>query len=154
MWQERTIPLEWFNQIRWEEEKGGEKKKEREKERRRRRREKLHLLYRFPDNRTVGSGRSKRESWSTHRELRVGTKISRFRQTSRGRGFSPTWFNSCLRAIQMVEIVEAGTTMHFSSKDLGLNARFSGMFSSSPKLNLRDCFWTVLTEFMDFFRAV
>ena len=31
MWQERTIPLEWFDQIRWEGENGGEKEKERER---------------------------------------------------------------------------------------------------------------------------
>ena len=103
----------------------GEKKKEREKaRRRRRRREKLHILSRFPDDRSVGSGQSKRRSWSTHRELHVGTKISGFRQTPRGRSFSPTWFNYCLRAIQIIEIVGAGTALHLSPKDLGLNARF------------------------------
>ena len=95
-------------------------------------REKLHLLSRFPDHRTVGSGRSKRQSWSTHRELCVGTKISDFHQVSRARGFSPTRFNSCLRVIQMVEVFGAGKVAHFSPKDLGLNARFLGLFSYSP----------------------
>ena len=79
------------------------KRKEREKERRRRRREKLHLLSRLIGDRIVGSSRSKRQSWSTHRELCMGTKNTRFRQTPRGRGFSPTRFISCLRSIQMVE---------------------------------------------------
>ena len=111
----------------------GERKKEREKERRRRRREKLHFLSRFPDDRTIDSGQSKRRSWSTHRELRVGTKISGFRQTPRDRGFSPTWFNYCLRAIQIVESVKAGTTLHFSPKDLGLNVGFFGSVLEQPE---------------------
>ena len=154
MWQERTIPLKWFDQIRWEEEKVGERKKERKKERRIRRREKLHFLSRFPDDWTVDSGQSKRRSWSTHRELRVGTKISGFRQTPRGRGFSHTWFNYCLRAIQIVESVKAGTTLHFSPKDLGLNAGFFGSVFEQQKLNFRDCFKTVRNEFMDCFLVV
>ena len=79
-----------------------EKRKEREKERRRRRREKLHLLSTFPDDQTVDSGRSKRQSWSMHQELCLGTEIREFCQAPRGKGFSPTWFNSYLRAIQMV----------------------------------------------------
>ena len=36
MWQERTIPLEWFDQIRWEEKDGGEKEREKKKEKKRR----------------------------------------------------------------------------------------------------------------------
>ena len=39
-------------------------------------------------NRTVDFCRSGRQSWSTRRELRVGTNILAFRQTSRGRKFS------------------------------------------------------------------
>ena len=99
-----------------------EKKKGRKKERRRRRREKLPILSRFPGNRTVGSGRSKRQSWSTHRELRMGIEIRGFRQTPIGRRFSPTRFNSYLRSIQMVEVFGAGSATHFSPKYLGLNA--------------------------------
>ena len=82
-------------------------------------RDKLHLLSRFLGDRIVSSGQSKRQSWSTHRELRVGTKISGFRQTPRDKGFSPTRFNSCLRAIQMVEVFGARTAVHFSPKNLG-----------------------------------
>ena len=81
---------------------GGEQigeKEMRKKKRRKGMREKLHILSRFSGNRTVGSDQSKRQSWSMHRELRVGTKISRFRQAPRGRGFSPTRFNFCLRVI-------------------------------------------------------
>ena len=36
----------------------------------------------------VGARRSKKKSRSTHRELRVGTKILEFRQTPLGREFS------------------------------------------------------------------
>ena len=38
-------------------------------------------------NRTVDFCRSRRQSWSTRRELSVGTNILAFRQTSRGRKF-------------------------------------------------------------------
>ena len=126
------IPLDLLNQtIRW-----GRKEKREERERRRRRREKLHLLFRISSDQTVVSNRSKRQSSSTRRGLCIETKIWGFRQAPRGRGFSPTWFNSCLRSIQMVEIVGVGTAVHFSPKDLGLNAGFSGLFSNSSKLNL------------------
>ena len=54
----------------------------------------------------------------------------------------------------MVEIVGAGMAVHFSPKDLGLNAGFFGLFSNNPKLNFRDCFQIVKTKFMDFFRTV
>ena len=40
------------------------------------------------ENRTIGFHRSKRQSRSTHRELCVGIKILKFRQTPRGREFS------------------------------------------------------------------
>ena len=60
--------------------------------------EKLQLLSRICGDQAVGSGRSKRQSWSTQQELRMGTKISGFRQSSRGRGFSPTRFYSCSKS--------------------------------------------------------
>ena len=41
-----------------------------------------------------------KKSSSSRKKLRVETGIGEFRQTPRGRGFSPTWFNLCLRAIQ------------------------------------------------------
>ena len=65
------------------------------------RREKLQLLSRIYGDRTIGSRQCKRQSWSTQRELRVGTEISGFRQTLEGRGFSPTLVIFCLKAIQM-----------------------------------------------------
>ena len=55
----------------------------------------------FSGNRTIGFRRSKRESSSSRQELQVETKIGEFQQTPRGRVFSPTWFNPCLRVIQM-----------------------------------------------------
>ena len=71
---------------------GGRERKEREKrERRRRRREKLHILFSFSGDQTVGFCQSKRESSSSRQELQVETEIGEFRQTPRGRGLSPTW---------------------------------------------------------------
>ena len=83
---------------------GRGKRREREKERgekkeEERRSERLHLLSRFYGDRAVDFRRSKRQSSSTRRELRVGTRIRGFRQTSRGRGFSPTLVTFGLRAI-------------------------------------------------------
>ena len=46
------------------------------------------LLSMISGGRTVGFRPSKRESYFTQRELRVGTKILEFRQTLRGREFS------------------------------------------------------------------
>ena len=46
------------------------------------------LLSKIYGDRTDGFRRSKRQSSSTHRELRVSTKILEFRQTPRGREFS------------------------------------------------------------------
>ena len=42
--------------------------------------EREHLLSRIPVNQTVGSRRSKKESCSTRRGLRVGTNLVEFRQ--------------------------------------------------------------------------
>ena len=39
-------------------------------------------------NWTIDFCRNRRQSWTTRRELHVGTKILAFRQTSRGRKFS------------------------------------------------------------------
>ena len=71
---------------------GGEEKKwERvkgEKKEEKKRKEKLPILSSFPVGPTVGVRRSKRQSSSSWRELRVGTRIREFQQTPRGRGFS------------------------------------------------------------------
>ena len=46
------------------------------------------LLFQIYGNRTIDFCRSRRQSWFTRRELRVGTNILAFRQSSRGRKFS------------------------------------------------------------------
>ena len=48
----------------------------------------LYFLSQIYGNWTVDFSRSKRQSWSMRRELRVGTKSLAFRQTPRGREFS------------------------------------------------------------------
>ena len=48
----------------------------------------LSLLSKIYGNRTVGFCQSKRQIWSTHRELLVGIKILELRQTPRDREFS------------------------------------------------------------------
>ena len=65
--------------------KGEERERERERER-----EIffLSLISKIYENWTVGFRRNKRQSSCTHRELRLGTKILKFRQTPRGREFS------------------------------------------------------------------
>ena len=67
-----------------------------ERERERERGKKKLFLSKIYGNRTVGFRWSKRQSQSTHQELRVGTKILEFRQTPRGR---ETWNISSLKAI-------------------------------------------------------
>ena len=61
--------------------------------------EKLHLISRIYEDRVFGFRWSKRQSSSTRRELRVGTRIWGFRQTPRARSFSPTLVILGLRAI-------------------------------------------------------
>ena len=48
----------------------------------------LSLLSKIYENWTVGFRQNKRQSSSTHRELRMGTKILEFRLTQRGREIS------------------------------------------------------------------
>ena len=50
--------------------------------------ESVFLLSRFLNDPTVGSLRDKKESCSTQKGLRVGTRFREFPQTPRGRGFS------------------------------------------------------------------
>ena len=58
----------------------------------------------------------------------MGTNFVEFRQTPRGRGFSPTWFSSCLRTIQMVGVFGAEKAMCFGSPGW------------DRKLEILDCF--------------
>ena len=67
-----------FDEREGKKEKKKRKRKKKEKKGEEERSEKLQLLSRFHSDRAVDSGRSKRQSWSTQRELRVGTKISGF----------------------------------------------------------------------------
>ena len=53
-----------------------------------REREREHLLFRFSVIRTVGSRRSKKQSYSTRRGLRVGTDLVEFQQLQEVRIFS------------------------------------------------------------------
>ena len=144
----RTSHLTKLDQISVEERKLERKIKIWKRERRRRKREKVHLLSRFDGDRTVSILQSKRQSSSTRRGLHIETKIWHFRQAPRGRIFSPTWVNSCLTAIQMVELFGVGMAVHFSSKDLGLNAGLLGLFLDSPKPKFWDCFQIVRSWIM------
>ena len=45
-------------------------------------------FFKIYGNRIIGFHWSKMQSWSKHRELHVGTKILKFRQTPRDREFS------------------------------------------------------------------
>ena len=56
---------------------------------------------------TVSNLRDKKQSCSTRRGLRVGTRFLEFSQTPRGRGFSLLGFILCLRTMLMLELVEA-----------------------------------------------
>ena len=79
----------------------GKKWKEREKIEKReeeKRRDKLPILSSFPGDSTVDVRRSKRQSSSLKRELRVETGIGEFRQTSRGRRFFLLGFYSYLKS--------------------------------------------------------
>ena len=65
------------------------------------------LLSRNTGDPTVDGFRDKKESCSTRKGLRVGTRFKEFRQTPRGRGFSLLGFILCLRTMLMFELVEA-----------------------------------------------
>ena len=62
-----------------------------------RKRERVFLLSKFLGDPTVGSLRNKKESCSTRRGLRVGTRFREFPQTLRGRGFSLLGFYSSFK---------------------------------------------------------
>ena len=65
------------------------------------------LLSRNTGDPTVDGFRYKKESCSTRKGLRVGTRFKEFRQTPRGSGFSLLGFIPCLRTMLMLELVEA-----------------------------------------------
>ena len=129
MWQEMTSHLSKFDQT-------GRERKRKKKKKKKKIRERLLLLSRFPSDQTFDSGRSKRQSWSTHRELCVDTKNNGFHQTSRCRGSSPTRFIFDLRAIQMAP-GRGREWPCISVPNLGLNAEFLGLFLGSLGIDLR-----------------
>ena len=57
----------------------------------------MYLLSKISDDPTVEILRSKKESCSTRRGLRVGTGFEEFRQTPRGRGLSLLGFYSLFK---------------------------------------------------------
>ena len=67
----------------------------------------MSLISRISGNSTVDSLQDKKESFSTRRDLRMGTGFEEFQQTLRGRGFSLLGFILCLRAMLMFELNEA-----------------------------------------------
>ena len=85
--------MRWIREKRREaniKEKGGsqQEREEKKKSDRERERKKRNKKGDFPCVPTVEARRSEKKSRSTHRELRVGTKILEFRQALRGREFS------------------------------------------------------------------
>ena len=79
--------------------------------------------------------------------LQVETKNREFRKTPRGRGFSPTWFNSHIKSIQMVGMVRAGMVKHFSPNDLELKARLWDCLQTVPGLSFGAVFEQSEDEF-------
>ena len=67
-------------------------------------RDRVFLLSRNTRDPTVGSLRDKKESRSTRRGLRVGTRFREFPQTPRGRGFSLLGFYSSFKYYVNVSI--------------------------------------------------
>ena len=126
--------------------------REREKERKEnkeeeRRSEKLHLLYRFYGDWTISFRRSKRQSSTMQRELRVGTRIRGFLQTPRGRGFSPTLISLGLRAIYWREVFWTVCGRAVQSKNFGTEHWNFRTISGSPRLIFRSEFWTMCAIF-------
>ena len=105
MWQVRgQVLLTHLDQI------GGEKRRRGREESKPRKDERFYskkpsLLSKFPGDWTCDFKRSKGKSSSSRQGLSIETGVEEFRQTPRGRGFSPTWFNPCLRVIQMAWVV-------------------------------------------------
>ena len=130
----------------WTKFDGERKSREKEKEIKEKREaekmsEKLHFLSRFYGDRTVDFRRSKRQSSSTRRELRVGTRIQGFRQTMRVRGFSHTRFYSWSKSHSNgMRFLGPEMALQFSPKILGLNVGNVGIV-----------FRQFGTEFLDYF---
>ena len=62
-----------------------------------------------------------------------------FRKTLGGRGLSPTWFSSCLRTIQMVDVFRAEKARCFGPPEWGQRLEILDCFGQS-KLGLKTAF--------------
>ena len=100
MWQggrwEEISHLNQVDHFWWERRKKEGKEK---KEKKKKSGERSSTFSKIYGDRDVGFRRSKRQSSSTRREFRVGTRIRGFHQTPRGRGFFPTLVILGLRVI-------------------------------------------------------
>ena len=65
--------------IFWHKNNSEESEREEKREREKGEKKRVKILSKIQGNRTIGFRRKKRQSWSTHRELRVSTKILEFR---------------------------------------------------------------------------
>ena len=66
--------------------------------------ERERLLSRIVGDPTIDSLRDKKESCSTRRGLRVGTRFREFPQTPRGRGFSLLGFYTLFKCFSMFRL--------------------------------------------------
>ena len=108
--------------------KSGGKRKGRENREKEKMREKLLLLSSFPGDPAFGVRRSKRQSLSSRRELRLGTGIGEFRQTPRGRGFSYSVLFLALKPFNGTVFIGAVSGLDAQSYNFGIRGR-----------NVRDC---------------
>ena len=69
----------------------------------------------------------------------MGTGIVEFRQTPGGRGLSLTWFSSCLRTIQMVDVFEVEEAGCLGPPEWGRRLEILDCFGQS-KLGLETAF--------------
>ena len=95
-------------------------------------REKLQLLSRISGNRTIGFHRSKKKSSSMRQELHVGTRIQVFSKLREVGGFL---------LLGLILVQESFKWLRYlGPKNLGLNVKFFGLFSDSPRFDFRSCF--------------
>ena len=69
----------------------------------------------------------------------MGTEIVEFRKTPKGRGFSPTWFSSCLRTIRMDGVFGAEKVVCFSPSEWDRRLEILDCFEQS-RLNVGAAF--------------
>ena len=108
----------------------------REKREEEKMRENLLLRSSFPGDSAIDVYRCKRQSSSSRRELRVGTRIGEFRQTPRGRGFFLLGFILSLKIHLMVLFCfpEAVSSPNVLPQDFGIEGGNVLDQMDSPKL--------------------